>query len=335
MFRSAIPPPRFAASPPAYKGTEWILAAPEADPEGRSNQIALAVPIAAIGDGLKPCPGGQCLSGVAGTSGLWLAASAVSIMELSGRMGSRPRSVRQGGGIVLNKLSLLAAVVVFLLPATVVYAQDQPSVADVARQARKDKEKSTASAKTVLTEDDLGSNKSAGGLGLVDLGPAKPAAGNSSSGASAAKSSDQFGGTQAGSNNPFAGAPASTGDPVADAWSGLDRAQAALDKLAPMDRATLAKLALENNDVDFPNRRNWEERLFAAKENYVVHCRQLLQEMAQLLTSAQALQANPDDPRGQDVVSRAQQILQDATRTESNFKAIISEGQNLAKQAKS
>jgi hypothetical protein len=180
----------------------------------------------------------------------------------------------------------------------------------VARQARKDKEKNTTPAKTVLTEDDLSSSK---GLGAIDV-----------ESFSQAKITGDAGGTSAASSKA-----------LADGWAGLQRGEAALNKLAPMDRATLAKVALQGNNVDFPSRNNWEERLFAAKQVYVAHSRELIQEMKQLLTAAQSMQSgnvNPNDPRGQTLSATAQELLQDAVRTESGFKAIVMEGQDLAKQ---
>jgi hypothetical protein len=40
--------------------------------------------------------------------------------------------------------------------------------------------------------------------------------------------------------------------------------------------------------MDYPNRRNWEERLFAAKQAYLARSRHLLGEMQELTTSAQS-----------------------------------------------
>jgi hypothetical protein len=199
---------------------------------------------------------------------------------------------------VLRKLSLLAVLAGAMVPWTASHGQEQqPSLGDVARQARKDKEKNS-----------LPSSKTVGGLGLPDLGDAKPAA------------------------------TAGSTDPVAEGWAGLERAQAALNKLEPMDRATLAKAALQGNNVDFPNRRNWEERLFSAKQVYVSHSRELVGEMKQLLEAGQSLHSQgsvaSDDPRVEQLTSVGQRVLQDATQTEASFKAIILEGQDLAKQAK-
>jgi hypothetical protein len=209
---------------------------------------------------------------------------------------------------VLRKLSLLAVLAGAMVPWTASHGQEQqPSLGDVARQARKDKEKNTTP-KTVITDESLPSSKTVGGLGLPDLGDAKPAA------------------------------TAGSTDPVAEGWAGLERAQAALNKLEPMDRATLAKAALQGNNVDFPNRRNWEERLFSAKQVYVSHSRELVGEMKQLLEAGQSLHSQgsvaSDDPRVEQLTSVGQRVLQDATQTEASFKAIILEGQDLAKQAK-
>src|SRR6266852_4629044 len=158
-------------------------------------------------------------------------------------------------------------------------AQDQPSLGDVARQARKDKEKNNAPSKKVITDDSLPSSKGLSGAALGDL--------------SSTQSSDG-------------------GSATARALAKLEQAEAALDKLAPLDRATLAKAALLDNDVDFPNRRNWEGKLFAAKEHYVSHGRELIGELKQIVADARAQQASPggqgkmspDDPRAKEMIRK-------------------------------
>ena len=187
-------------------------------------------------------------------------------------------------------------------------AQDQPSLADVARQARKDKEKNNATSKKVITDDTLPS-KGLSGAGLGDLGSAQGSDGGSATARGLAK---------------------------------LEQAEAALDKMAPLDRATLAKAALLDNDVDFPNRRNWEDKLFSAKEVYVSHGRELFQEMRQILKEIQSLKSSeggtgklsPDDPRAQQMMKRIQELVQDAVRTDRAYQAVVVEGWDLAKQAK-
>jgi len=215
---------------------------------------------------------------------------------------------------VLRKLSLLAVFAGVLTPWAPSRAQDEPSVADAARQARQNKdqnkEKNAIQPKKVLTEDDMASSKTGGDAGSLGL-----------SAIAAPKS-------------------AGTGDdsPTAKAWAGINRAEGALDRLAPLDRAALAKVVLAVNDVDFPNRRAWEEKLFVAKERYVARSRQLLNGMKQLMENAQSLQDSQgaaDSPQAQQLAGRAQQLLSDATNTEAAFKAVMQEGQDLAKQAKS
>jgi hypothetical protein len=209
--------------------------------------------------------------------------------------------------IVWKKMSFLLALTWAVMAPVASYAQDQPSLGDVARQVRKDKEKNSAQPKTVITDDTMPSSKALNGLG--DLGS-----------------------SQAGSD----------GSRIATALAGLDKAEAALDKLDPLDRATLAKAALLDNDVDFPNRRSWEDKLYAAKQQYVSHGRELFQEMRQILADVQAMQAaqggqgklSPNDPRGQQLLKRVQEILQDAVRTESAYQSVVMEGWDRAKQAK-
>jgi hypothetical protein len=216
--------------------------------------------------------------------------------------------------IVLRKMTFLAGFLLLVISTTPSRAQDQPaqdqpSLGDVARQARKDKEKNNAPAKKVITDDTLPPSKGLSGAALGDL--------------SSAQSSDG-------------------GSAIARALAKLEQAETALDKLAPLDRATLAKAALLDNDVDFPNRRGWEDKLFSAKEVYVSHGRELFQEMRQILKEVQASRSSqggagklsPDDPRGQQMMQRIQGLVQDAVRTDRAYQAVVVEGWDLAKQAK-
>ncbi len=208
---------------------------------------------------------------------------------------------------MLRKMSFLAALTWVLIPSAPGYAQDQPSLGDVARQARKDKEKNTAQRKAVITDDSLPSSKALGGLG--DLGSSKSAG---------------------------------DGSAMAKGVEALDRAETALNKLDPMDRATLAKAALLDNDVDFPNRPRWEDKLYSAKQQYVSHGRELFREMRQVLGDVQSLQSSqggqkklsPDDPRAQELLRKLQDIVQDAVRTENAYQSVVVEGWDLAKQTK-
>jgi len=208
---------------------------------------------------------------------------------------------------VLRKMSFLLAATWVLMLSVPSYAQDQPSLGDVARQVRKDKEKNAAQPKTVITDDSMPSSKALSGLG--DLG-----------------------GSQG----------AGDGSAMARGLAALDHAEAALNKLDPMDSTTLAKAALLDNDVDFPDRRSWENKLYSAKEQYVSHGRELFREMRKILADAQSLQSsnggqgklNPDDPRAKELLRRIQETLQDAVRTESAYQAVVVEGWDRAKQAK-
>lgn len=182
-------------------------------------------------------------------------------------------------------------------------AQPQPSLADVARQARKDKEKNAAKPKTVITDENMPSSKGLTGLG--DLGGSQ-------------------GGVDSGAMDK--------------ALAKVAEAEAGLRKLESLDRATLAKAILLDNDVDFPNRRAWEDKLYAAKEHYVSHEGELIVEMRQIVAQIQAWQSqgrlDPKDPRAQQMKTRIAEIMQDAVRTEQGYRAVVMEGWDLAKQAK-
>jgi hypothetical protein len=213
---------------------------------------------------------------------------------------------------MLRPTSFLAALLWLAIPSTPVYAQDQsqdqsqsqPSLGDIARQTRKDKEKNAAKPKTVITDENLPSSKGLGGLG--DLGSA-----------------------QAGGD----------GSAMAKALAKVQEAEAGLKQLESLDRSTLAKAVLLDHDVDFPNRRAWEDKLYAAKEHYVSHEGELIVELKQIVSQVQARQGgqgklDPNDPRIQQMKSRLLEIVQDALRTEQDYRAVVMEGWDLAKQAK-
>jgi hypothetical protein len=193
---------------------------------------------------------------------------------------------------------------------TSAYAQDpQPSLGDVARAARKDKEKNAATPKKVLTDDDVSSGS---GKGLSGLGEA--------------------------SGSPAGG----DANPMAKGLAAVNKVEEILDKLDPMDRGTLAKAALLDNDVDFPDRAAWESKLYAAKQQYVSHGRELVTQMRQILSEAQSLKStqsaqaklSPQDPRAQELIHRLQELVQDAVRTDTAYQAVVMEGWDRAKQAK-
>jgi len=213
---------------------------------------------------------------------------------------------------MLRPMSFLAALLWLIIPSTPCRAQDQtqdqaqpqPSLADVARQARKDKEKNAANSKTVITDDTLPSSKGLGGL-AGDLGGSQGRVDSSA---------------------------------MAKALAKVEEAEAGLKQLQTLDRATLAKAVLLDNDADFPNRRAWEDKLVAAKEHYVSHEGELIAELKQIVAQVQSRQGSgkldPNDPSSQQMKNRLLDIVQDALRTEQEYRGVVMEGWDLAKQAK-
>jgi hypothetical protein len=210
-------------------------------------------------------------------------------------------------GCVPKKLFAVAAVLFLsVLSAQAQEQQEQPqSLGEIARQARKakeEKEKNSGPAKTVVTDDSLASSKPGSALSFTQLDNGK----------------------------------APTSEALANAQKLFDRADRMLNLLEPMDKTTLAKHVLEGRDVDFPGRRSWEDKLYAAKQYYVSHGRDLIRETRDLLSTSQSLKASgagPNDPRVQDLGHRALQLMQDASRTDADFEAVLLEGQDMAKQA--
>ena len=128
---------------------------------------------------------------------------------------------------------------------------------------------------------------------------------------------------------------------MSKALSRLGEAEAQLNKLDALDRATLAKAVLMDNNADFPNRRNWEDRLYSEKQHYVSHERALIVEVKKNAAQVESWRAalggrklDPYDPRVQQLQSRVADIIQDALRTEQDYRAVVMEGWDLAKQAK-
>lgn len=202
---------------------------------------------------------------------------------------------------------VLGALLSFLSAATYAQDQQQPSLGDVARQARKDKEKNASTSKKVLTEDDLSTGKALSGLSVVGASP---------------DSND------------------SSANPMARGFAALKRVEEVLDKLDPLDQATLAKAALLDHNVDFPDRPSWEKKLYAAKQEYVSHGREIIGQMRRILEDVQSLQQqaggqklNPGDPRAKELTHRMQELLQEAVRTDSAYQAVVMEGWDHAKQA--
>jgi hypothetical protein len=217
-----------------------------------------------------------------------------------------------------RKLTFVSTLGWFLASSVPVSAQDapQPSVADAARAARKDKDKSkdkdAAAPKTVITDENLST-----GVGTA------PASASS-------KLADA---------NPSAGGPSGSSSSLDPAWARLQATEASLDRLDPLGPTELARTVLNGNTAGFPNRGDWEEKLYSAKGIYIQRSRQLIAAMKQVLADTEALQSSgqgkitDNDPRVQALTRKSQQIMQLAARTESAFQSVITEGQNLALSA--
>lgn len=194
----------------------------------------------------------------------------------------------------------------FALPLCAQEQQEQ-SLGDIARQARKAKEnrdKSNTTQAKSFTDENMPSS-AVGKAGLDQL--ASPSA--------------------------------SPAERLATARRALERGKQLLDTLAPMDRTALAGLALQGQNTNFPGRSAWEEKLFAAKEHYVSHGRDLFRQTEDLLNTMESLTSggklSPNDPHYTELTHKALQLMQDANRTDADFQAILLEGQGLAKQAAS
>lgn len=219
----------------------------------------------------------------------------------------------------LQKLGL-TALACFFVSSLSVSAQDasQPSVADAARLARKDKDKTkdkdAAASKTVITDENL----SAGAGASVAPASASAKSGNAASGAASASGRSSS---------------------LDEAYARLEATEASLDQLEPMGRAELAQTVLHGNTADFPNRSGWEEQLYSAKGIYVQRSRQLIAAMKQVFANMEALQSGgqgkiaDNDPRVQALTKKSQQIMQLAASTETAFQSVVTQGQNLALQA--
>ena len=194
--------------------------------------------------------------------------------------------------------------VLSLCPAA--WAQNAPSVADAARQARKDK--AQASSGRVFTNDDLPS----GGTG----GDASALGGPGAAGTGKVVN-------------------------VESAKRAIDDVEIKIARLDSMDRATLVKGALlQVKDADFPGRRAWEDKLWDAKLTYVEQGREFVTQARQLLSTAESLRnpadgqkVKPDDPKVQEFLGQLRQLVQNAVRADSAFQAVVIEGWDLSRKA--
>jgi len=200
---------------------------------------------------------------------------------------------------VFRRLVILSALT--WLCATAAYCQDEPSLGDVARQARS--QKGSAQPKTVITNDDF-SSASAGSL----FGRGEPAGPN-------------------GLANPDTN---TSPDSALAAW------QSSVKYLQSLDRAALVNVALQGVRTDFPGRGNWENRLLAGRQAYVSQGQALLQRARQLQASAEELKsthADAKDPRVKELMENLGVLVKEAFRADAEFRAIVLEGRDLARQA--
>ena len=216
---------------------------------------------------------------------------------------------------MMRNLTLVQAFALALVALAPAHGQDSPSSAppslgDLARQAQKDKDRDKANKATakVFTNDNLPSNPSG-------------ASGGFGGGLS------QIGQASAGNASRQALSPAEK----------LARTEILLNYLESLDRATLVHNALNGNDVDFPGRAKWEDRLVAAKQVYVSQGREMLQKAREIVASAESLKAaaheDPNDPRVKEMGVKLQSLIRDAVKSDSGFQAVMMEGRDLAAQA--
>lgn len=205
---------------------------------------------------------------------------------------------------------LIAACALALVCSAPGRSQDSPSLGDLARQAQKNKDKTSKPVAKVITNDDMPSTAAA------SSSPLAPAPAPAASSPSASKSD-------------AAGKP----DAIPSPEESLAQLQSTLDKLESVDRATLIKDIL-GNAPNFPGRAEYEEKLIAAKESYISKCREVLQEARQLEDSAKSMKdvQDPNDPRVKRLATKLQQLFQASQQNNTDFQAVIAEGKQLAAQ---
>ena len=183
-----------------------------------------------------------------------------------------------------------------------------PSLGDVARKNREEKaakDRIQATPKNTFTNDGFASGK-----GGALLGPGVTNSGGSS-----------------GAGSEFSAALAK-----------MDEATQKLDALEALDHATLFKNATQGITADFPGRKDWEDRLLAARQNYVSRGKELIQSTKAVMMQAKALHdAQPnlpeDDQRVKSFMATLQTKMAEAQKLAAEFKAIVDEGQQRAAQA--
>ena len=206
-----------------------------------------------------------------------------------------------------RSITLIAVSAIALVCSAPSRGQDSPSLGDLARQAQKDqKDKPSKAPAKVITNDDMPSKSSS----------ASPAL---SVGTSAAA-------------QPATGGKADTPESPIE---GIARLQSQVDALNSLDRDTLAKSILGDDDRDFPGRARWENKLFSAKQTFVAQNREVLQELGMIEAAAEGMKDVQDmnDPRAKAVNAKLQDLIQQTQQNAAAFKAVMDEGKTLAGRA--
>jgi len=183
-----------------------------------------------------------------------------------------------------------------------------PSLGDVARKYREEKaakDKNQATPKNTFTSEGTASGK---------------------------------GGTLLSPGLTSAAGSGGTGSEFSDALTKMDDATEKLDALAALDHATLFSNATQGITVDFPGRKEWEDRLLAARQVYVTQGKELIQSVKTVMMQAKTLHdAQPnlpeDDPRVKSFLATLQSKMSDAQKLAADFKAIVDEGHERAARA--
>jgi hypothetical protein len=234
---------------------------------------------------------------------------------------------------VIRHSHLLASLIIFAGLSPAAWSQDPPpqqnqqtqappSLGDVARKAREEKaarEKNGTEPKKVYSNEGVIPTGGMNPLGTEPIGnPAQPLSGGAGRGGSGSGTS-----------------PAEGLASVENADAKLDNALTIINSLAGVDRATMVSTILKGNNSNFPGRKQWEDRLMAGRDYYVVHGRQLILEMKRLLAEAKQLaltepNLNENDPRLQTLMRKVKEGYADAQKTADDFKKLVEEGPLLA-----
>ena len=209
-----------------------------------------------------------------------------------------------------SSLSFVAAFALALTFGSPASGQDSPSLGDLARQAQKNRDKDKASKPAkVFTNDDVASGS--GGMASALGG-----------------SLGQLAQTPAGGDSSASASPAER----------LAQLETFVEQASSLDKATLVRSVLKDKSgVDFPGRAKWEDRLYAAKQEYVAQLRELIQRAKQIVASADSLKGtqDPNDPRVKALGAKLQTLARDAVQIDSAFQVVVIEGNDLASQTNS